>query len=139
MVAGAPGKQKHMKNAACFTFAALAVSLLMTAAAHAEGDGGLVEKHVKLLERVGLEADTHKPDCEKIGIALSRHQAEDAETMKAVKETLAQLSVPQRKALRDLVRAKYGERLKASQAKAAPLKACKTNPKVKAYADQVLR
>jgi hypothetical protein len=117
----------------------LSASLLVTARAHADGDGGLVEKYVKLMERIGTDADANKPDCDKIGTALSKHQAEDAATMQRFKDDMAKLSAQQRKAVRDLLNAKYGERLKASEAKAAPIKACKTNPKIKAYAAQVMR
>ena len=128
-----------MKNAACLAFAVLSVSLVMTAEARAEGDGGLVEKFVKIMEHISADADANKPDCEKIGIALSRHQAADAETMKQVKENQAKLSPPERKAVLDLIKAKYGERLKASEAKAAPIKACTSNAKIKAYANEVMR
>jgi hypothetical protein len=126
-------------RAACFAFVALSVSLVVTAGARAEGDGGLVEKFVMIMERIGTDADTNKPDCDKIGTALSRHQAEDAATMQQVKDNEAKLTAQERKAVRDLIKAKYGERLKASEAKAAPIKACKTNPKIKAYANQVMR
>jgi len=128
-----------MKRAACFAFATLSVSLLVTAVARADGDGGLVEQYVKLLERVGTEVDANKPDCEKIGVALSKHLTEDAATMKEVKDNRAKLTPSERKAVNDFVKARYGERLKAAEAKAAPLKACQTNPKVKAYADQIMR
>jgi hypothetical protein len=107
--------------------------------ARAEGDGGLLEKYVLLMERIGADADANKPDCDKIGTALSRHQAEDSATMKQFKDNLARLSPPQRKAVKDLFKDKYVKRLKASEAKAAPIKACKANPKIKAYADDVMR
>jgi hypothetical protein len=126
-------------RAACLAFATLSASLLVTATAHADGDGGLVEKYVKIMERIGTDADKNKPDCDKIGTALSKHQAEDAATMQQLKANMAKLTAQERKAVRDLLDAKYGARLKASMAKAAPIKACTTNPKVKAYADQVMR
>jgi hypothetical protein len=111
----------------------------MIARAHGDGGGGLVEQFVKIMERIGTDADANKPDCDKIGSALSKHQAEDAATMQELKANRAKLSPQERKAVQDLIKAKYGERLKASEAKAAPIKACTTNPKIKAYADQVMR
>ena len=126
-------------RAACFAFAMLSFSLLITARAHAGGDGGLVEKYVKIMESIGMDADANKPDCDKIGTALSKHQAEDAATMQQLKDNMAKLTAQERKAVRDLLEHKYGERLKASEAKAAPIKACRNNPKIKAYAAQVMR
>jgi hypothetical protein len=124
-------------RAACYAF--LALSVLMIASAHAEGGGGLVEKFVKIMERIGSDADANKPDCDKIGTALSKHQAEDVATMQELKANKAKLSPQERKAVQALIKDQYGERLKASEAKAAPIKACTTNPKIKAYANQVMR
>lgn len=128
-----------MNRAAGFAFVVLAVLHIGVARVRAEGDGGLLEKYVLIMERIGADTDANKPDCDKIGTALSRHQAQDAATMKEFKDNLAKLPPSQRQAVKDLFKDKYAERLKASEAKAAPLKACKTHPKVKAYADAVMR
>jgi hypothetical protein len=119
--------------------AALAVLLLATTSASAERDGGLVEKYVKIMESISADADANKPDCEKIGIALAKHQAKDAAIMKQLKADRDKLSPQERKAVLELIRDKYGARLKASEAKAAPIKACTANAKIKAYANEVMR
>lgn len=128
-----------MNRPACFAFAVLAVLHLGAARARAEGDGGLLEKYVLIMEHIGTDADANKPDCDKIGTALSRHQTQDAATMKQFKDNLARLTPSQRQAVKDLFKAKYAGRLKVSEAKAAPIKECKTNPKIKAYADAVMQ
>jgi hypothetical protein len=120
-------------------FAGLVVSLLATGTARAAADGDLVDKVVKILERIGEETDANKPDCDKIGTALAKHQAEDAAVMKQAKDSDAKKTAKQREDDTKAAKAKFGERMKAAQAKAAPLKACKTNAKVKAYAEQVMR
>jgi hypothetical protein len=74
-----------MNRVACFALVVLAVSHIGVARERAEGDGGLLEKYVLLMERIGADADANKPDCDKIGTALSRHQAEDSATMKQFK------------------------------------------------------
>lgn len=127
-----------MNRVARFVFVVLAVLHIGAARVRAEGDGGLLEKYVLIMERIGADADANKPDCDEIGTALSKHQAQDAATMKQFKDNLARLTASDRKALKDLFKDKYTERLKVSEAKAAPIKACKTNPKVKAYANAVM-
>jgi len=128
-----------MNKAACYAFIVLGILHIGAVPARAEGNDGLLEKYVLIMERVGADADANKPDCEKIGTALSKHQTKDAATMKQFKEALGKLTPSERKAVKDLFKDKYGERLKVSEAKAAPIKTCKTNPKIKAYADAVMR
>jgi hypothetical protein len=113
--------------------------MVATRAAHAETIDEVAAKVVKIFERIGEDADANKPDCEKMGTALSKHLAEDAAIMKQIKEDDAKKSTKQKAEDKEAVKAKYGERMKAAMAKAAPLKACKTNAKVKAYAEQVMR
>jgi hypothetical protein len=114
----------------------LTVSLCVAASARAD-DGGLMERFVKLLERVADEADAHKPDCSKIGTALGRHLEEDAALIKDLRETNAKVPANQRKALEDFIKARYGKRIEAAHKKAAPYRACMTNAKVKKYAARV--
>jgi hypothetical protein len=133
---------KNMKRAGYIGHIALAglvVSLLATGTARAAADDDLIDEVVKILERVGEEADANKPDCEKIGTALAKHQAEDAAVMKQAKDSDAKKTPKQREDDTKAAKAKFGERMKAAKAKAAPLKACKANAKVKAYAEQVMR
>ena len=117
----------------------LALSLCIAAPARADGDGGLMERFVKLLERLADEADANKSDCNKIGTALGKHLEEDAALIKDVKETNAKVPPNQRKALEDFIKARYGKRIEAAHTKAAPYRACMTNPKVKKYADRVMQ
>jgi hypothetical protein len=124
---------------ACFAFAAVVASVLGTGAARAAGNDDMVEKAVKNFERIADEADANKPDCEKIGAALAKHLDEDVAVMKQIKDADAKKTAKQRDEERDAAKAKYGARMQAAKAKAAPLKACKTNAKVKAYAEQVMR
>jgi hypothetical protein len=130
---------KNMKRAGYIAFAGLVVSLLATGAARAAADDDLVDKVVKIFERIGQETDANKPDCEKIGTALAKHQAEDAAVMKQAKDSDAKKTTKQREEDTKAAKAKFGERMTAAKAKAAPLKACRTNAKVKAYAEQVMR
>jgi hypothetical protein len=124
---------------ACFAFAAAVASMLGTGAARAAGNDELVEKVIKIFERIADEADANKPDCDKIGAALAKHLAEDVAVLKQSKEADAKKTAKQRDEERDAAKAKYGARMQVAMAKAAPLKACKTNDKVKAYAEQVMR
>ena len=113
------------------------VALCVAAPARADGDGGLMEKFVKLLERVADEADANKPDCGKIGAALGKHLEEDAALIKDLKETISKVPPNQRKALEDFIKARYGKRIEAAHTKAAPYRACMTHPRVKKYADRI--
>jgi len=123
----------------CLVVATLIGSGIGARAVHAESTDELVEKGIKIFERVAGEADANKPDCDKIGSALALHMDDDAAVMGKLKDLDAKKTKDQKAADRKALEAKYGERMKAAKAKGAPLKACKGNAKVSAYMTKVMK
>jgi hypothetical protein len=126
-----------MKQIKLFAMALFLVAGARTARAESMDD--LAEKAVKVIERIGSDGDASKGDCEKLGTALASHMDDDATVMKAIKDAEAKLTKEQKAENRKKMEAKYGERMKAAKKKLESLKTCKTNAKVKAYGEKVMK
>lgn len=114
----------------------LALSSSAPALADAKFDE-LSEKVVTLFERIATEIDANKPDCDKIGTVLNKHVDEDAALMKQAHDLDKTMTKDEKDAAKKKMDAKYGARMKVAKEKGKPVRACKTNPKVKAYMTKV--
>lgn len=126
-----------MKKINLFVMAVLLVA--GARAARAETIDELAEKGVKVMERIGSDGEASKGDCDKFGTALASHMDEDATVMKAIKDAESKMTKEQKAENRKKMEEKYGERMKAAKKKLETLKTCKTNAKVKAYGEKVMK
>jgi hypothetical protein len=128
-----PGMSKHI------WFAVTIVSgLVLARSAHADTIDELGEKVIKIIEYIASDVDANKPDCDKIGTALTAHMDDDAAVMAKVKADDAKKTKEQKAEDGKKMDAKYGDRMKAAMSKMGPLKSCKANAKVTAYQKKVL-
>lgn len=87
------------------------------------------ERMVVLIEKMASITDTYKNDCDAMGGALDKFADATAEERAALKAARAKLTREQK----DAIAKKYEARLAAGAAKiAAGMRACGSNPKVKA-------
>ena len=110
--------------------AALLAGLITAGASQAYAAADLQEQIVKMIERQAKSVSSNAPDCDKIGAALLKYvDADGALTKKAVEADKGK-SKEQKKQEQEAFLKKYATRIKAAQAKMAPLKACTSNEKV---------
>lgn len=107
--------------------------------ARAENMDELAEKAVKIFERIADDGEASKGDCDKFGTALASHMDDDAAAMKKIKDAEAKQSKDEKAKTRKDMEKKYGDRMKAAEKKLGALKTCKTNAKVKAYGEKVMK
>jgi hypothetical protein len=113
-------------------------SLVVARGLYADTVDDLSEQLVKMMERIGQDVDTNKPDCDNIGTALAAHSDEDATLATKLKAEESKKTKEQKADDKKKYKEKYGDRLTAAKSKIAPIEACKTNAKVKAYKRKVM-
>jgi hypothetical protein len=93
----------------------------------------LLERFLKMMERIGRDAQQHKPDCDAIAAALMTHVDDDAAVAKDLQDLDDARPQDQREAERANPTARTAARYVAARKLQAPLAACKDNATLAAY------